>query len=528
MTTLEERIENSTMLSKVIPVEEAVKQVSDGDTLAISGFTKAGSPNTFLPALASYLTANAPRTKINLLSGASLSDEVEDPIAPFLAKRGPYMSSKASRRLIHAGKMDFTDIHLSHFARNLMYGFYGNIDLAVVEISRIRPDGSVVLTSSAGISAEALHKAKKVILELNTAGPDYTGFHDICLPTVHPNIGWPIPITNVLDRVGSPYIEFDTSKVIGIIESNIRDYPVNFKPTTSTEKQIAENVVDFLLRMREQLEWRKRLPPIQSGVGNIANAIVGELYDSPFEKIRFWTEVFQDGMLRYVEDDKKFEAASATALSFSSAGIQEFDRTFQRCKDKIVLRPMWISNCPEIISRLFVIAMNTPIEVDIYGHVNSTHIEGSKVVNGLGGSGDFFRNSYLSIVHTPSVRKMRDGRTVSCVMPYVRHIDHTEHDIKCLVTEQGYALNLSIRSARNRAIDIIEKCAHPYFRPILRDYLMRAGEGDEPRPTDIQFLEGWWKDYDQACRCFPDRSEENNRISPISHSKTARQVGKTP
>ena len=109
---------------------------------------------------------------------------------------------------------------------------------------------------------------------------------------------------------------------------------------------------------------------------------------------------------------------------------------------------MWLSNSAELISRLFVIAMNTPIEVDIYGHVNSTHVDGSRVINGLGGSGDFFRNAYLSIVHTPSVRKLKDGRTVSCVMPYVRHIDHTEHDIKCVVTEQGYAINTEIRSAR--------------------------------------------------------------------------------
>jgi len=123
--------------------------------------------------------------------------------------------------------------------------------------------------------------------------------------------------------------------------------------------------------------------------------------------------------------------------------------------------------------------MNTPIEVDIYGHVNSTHIDGSRVVNGLGGSGDLFRHAYLSIVHHPSVRRLKDGRVVSCVLPYVRHIDHTEHDINCVVTEQGFALNTEIRSARHRAEDIISKCAHPHFQPILREYMKIAGGGDE-------------------------------------------------
>ncbi len=503
MTTLTDRIENKHMLAKVVPVEEALKYVTSRTTMAISGFTKSGEPKTFLPALSRHLAEKAPDTKIGLFSGASLSEDVENPLAPFIGRRGPYMSAAASRRLIHAGQMDFTDVHLSHFARNIMYGFYGDIDLAVVEVSRIRPDGSVILSSSVGISAEALFKAKKVILEMNTAIPDYTGFHDIFVTPVHPNICWPIPLTNVRDRIGTPYVQFDTSKVVAVIESTIPDHPVPFKASGEVDRQIASNVVEFLKECRDKLHWGKRLPPIQSGVGNVANAIVGQLYESPFTKIRFWTEVFQDGMMRYVEDEAKFECASATAVSFSAEARKEFERLFDICRDRLVLRPMWISNNAELISRLFVIAMNTPIEVDIYGHVNSTHIDGSKMVNGLGGSGDFFRNSYISIVHTPSIRELKDGRTVSCVMPYVRHIDHTEHDIKCVATEQGYAINTEIRSAKHRAEDIITRCAHPHFRPILREYLKMAGTGDEPRPTDLKALEDWWKAYDQACRNFP-------------------------
>jgi acetyl-CoA hydrolase len=506
MATLDDRVECKEYLSRVAPVEEAVKHVTDRCNIAISGFTKSGEPKRFFPALAKYLAENAPKTKINLFSGASLSDEVENPIAPFIGKRGPYMSSSASRKRILAGEMEFTDVHLSMFARNLMYGFYGDIDLAVVEVSRVRPDGSVILSSSVGISAEALSMAKKIILEVNTSIPDYTGFHDIALPSVHPKVHWPIPIINVNDRVGTPYVEIDKSRVVAVVESNTPDYSVAFKATEEIDRKIAENVIDFLLHCQKWFNWGKRLPPIQSGVGNVANAIVGELYKSPFQKIRFWTEVFQDGMMRYVEDEEKFSSASATAISFSAAARTEFERLFSRCRDKLVLRPMWISNCAEVITRLYVIAMNTPIEVDIYGHVNSTHVDGSRLVNGLGGSGDFFRNAYISVVHTPSIRRLKDGRTVSCVMPYVRHIDHTEHDIKCVVTEQGYALNTSIKSPRRRAEDIIEKCAHPHFREILHEYLKMAGTGDEPRTTDMTSLQSWWRDYDDACKAFPAKT----------------------
>jgi acyl-CoA hydrolase len=485
-----------------MPVEEAVKLVADRDMIAISGFTKSGEPKTFFPALARHLARNAPDTKIGLFSGASLSEEVENPIASYVGKRGPYMSSSVSRQMINAGEMDFSDVHLSSFAKNLVYGFYGKIDAAVVEISRIRPNGSVILSSSVGISAEALALADKIILEVNPTIPDYTGFHDIALPSVHPRVSWPIPVVNVRDRVGTPYVEIDKNKVVAIIESTRPDYPINFKPATVCDRRIAENVIEFLLYCQKTFDWGKRLPPIQSGVGNVANAIVGQLYDSPFTKIRFWTEVFQDGMMRFVEDEDKFECASATAMSFSEKGRSEFMRLFPKCRERLVLRPMWLSNNAELISRLFVIAMNTPIEVDIYGHVNSTHVDGSKVINGLGGSGDFLRHAYLSIVHTPSVRRLKNGKTVSCVMPYVRHIDHTEHDINCVITEQGFALNTEIRSAKRRAEDIINRCAHPHFRPLLLDYLRLAGAGDEPRPTDMDVLQNWWRDYDAACSCF--------------------------
>jgi acyl-CoA hydrolase len=251
MATIADRIENPELLAKVVPVEEAVKQVTGHCTLAVSGFTRSGEPKTFLPALADYLAKNAPQTRVALFSGASLSEEVEGPIAPFLSKRGPYMSSAASRKLIHTGTTDFTDVHLSQFGKNIMYGFYGDVDLAVVEVSRIRPDGSVVLSSSVGISTEALAKAKKVILEVNTVIPDYTGFHDIALPATPPLVGWPLPITNVSDRIGTPYIEFDLRKVVAVIESTVPDHPVPFRPTEEIDRKIAANVIEFLLYCRK-------------------------------------------------------------------------------------------------------------------------------------------------------------------------------------------------------------------------------------------------------------------------------------
>ena len=139
-------------------------------------------------------------------------------------------------------------------------------------------------------------------------------------------------------------------------------------------------------------------------------------------------------------------------------------------RDRIVLRTQEISNHPEVIRRLGCIATNGMIEADIYGNVNSTHIMGSKIQNGIGGSGDFARNGYLSIFVSPSTAK--DG-AISSIVPMVSHVDHTEHDVDIIVTEQGIA-DLRGKAPRQRAREIIDNCAHPDYRDQLRDYLDRA------------------------------------------------------
>ena len=123
-----------------------------------------------------------------------------------------------------------------------------------------------------------------------------------------------------------------------------------------------------------------------------------------------------------------------------------------------------------MIRRLGVIAMNGLIEADIYGNVNSTHIMGTSIMNGIGGSGDFARNAYLSIFMTPSTAK---GGAISCIVPMVTHVDHTEHDVQVIVTEQGLA-DLRGLSPKQRAKVIIENCAHPIFKPALNEYFERA------------------------------------------------------
>src|SRR5476649_1082531 len=132
----------------------------------------------------------------------------------------------------------------------------------------------------------------------------------------------------------------------------------------------------------------------------------------------------------------KMVSASATSFSLSPDALTELNADLARYKDRIILRPQEISNHPELIRRLGVIAMNGLIEADIYGNVNSTHIRGTSIMNGIGGSGDFARNAYLSIFMAPSLAAKA---TISTIVPMVSHVDHTEHDTQVLVTDKGLA-----------------------------------------------------------------------------------------
>ncbi|HYG67378.1 MAG TPA: acetyl-CoA hydrolase/transferase C-terminal domain-containing protein, partial [Anaeromyxobacteraceae bacterium] len=244
-----------------------------------------------------------------------------------------------------------------------------------------------------------------------------------------------------------------------------------FSPPDPDSKRIAGHILDFLAHEVKKGRVPENLLPLQSGVGNIANAVLNGLNDGPFENLTSYTEVIQDGMVALMKSGK-LRVASATAFSLSPEAMDDVNRNLEDYRTRIILRPQDISNHPGVIRRLGCLSMNGMIEADMYGNVNSTHVMGTRIQNGIGGSGDFARNAFISFFMTPSVAK---GGTISCIVPMVSHTDHTEHDVQVIVTEQGLA-DLRGLSPRNRAKQIIEKCSHPDFRPALREYYRRALE----------------------------------------------------
>jgi acetyl-CoA hydrolase/succinyl-CoA:acetate CoA-transferase len=218
----------------------------------------------------------------------------------------------------------------------------------------------------------------------------------------------------------------------------------------------------------------------------VANAVLsGFMENSFFKEINIYSEVLQDAVLDLI-DLGIVRSASGSSLTLSQKGRKRFFNEIYRYKEKIILRPVEISNSPEVIRRLGVIAVNTAIEVDIYGHVNSTHVMGSQMMNGIGGSGDFLRAGALTFIVTPSTAK--DGK-ISAIVPMVSHVDHSEHSVDVVVTEYGLVDTRPL-TPRQVAEEIIKKCAHPDYRDLLWDYYERAiktRSGHEPHLLDEAF-----------------------------------------
>ena len=293
--------------------------------------------------------------------------------------------------------------------------------------------------------------------------------HDIYYGTALPPHRVPIPLIHPDQCIGQPCFRCDPAKVVAIVETDSPDRNLPFTAPDATAHAIAGHLIEFLRHEVSKGRLPGNLLPLQSGVGNIANAVLTGLLASPFENMTAYTEVIQDGMLDLIKSGK-LRMASATAFSLSPDAAEEVNANMADYHGKMILRSEEISNHPEVIRRLGCIAMNGLIEADIYGNVNSTHIMGSRIQNGIGGSGDFARNAYVSIFMSPSTAK---GGRISAIVPQVSHVDHITQDVAVLVTEQGIA-DLRGKSPKQRAELIIANCAHPTFRPLLADYYRRA------------------------------------------------------
>lgn len=476
------------MAFNYITREEAAEMIQHGDTLGLSGFTAPGTPKSITEAVAEKaLKAHeaGEEFKINLFTGASTNDHVDGILSRnnALNMRAPYQNLPDLRKRINAHDCHYFDRHLSEMAQEMRYGFYGKMDYAIIEAADITPDGEVLLGCGVGNIPTYAMLADKIFIELNEALPKRLyGMHDVVLLQDPPRRR-EIPIYAANDRIGSPILKIDPAKVVGIVKTNSLDGVKTFSAVDETSSKIGANVVDFLVGEYRSGRIPREFLPLQSGVGNVANAVLYGLGESKeLPSFMMYTEVIQDAVLELMKKGK-CTFASTCSMTFTDDTERDLFSNMEFFHDKILMRPAEISNNPEVIRRLGVIAMNTALEADIFGAVNSTHVLGTKMMNGIGGSGDFTRNAYISIFSCPSVSK---GGLISNIVPMVAHADHSEHSVDVLVTDQGIA-DLRHKDPVERAEAIIENCAHPDYRPLLREYLKLGRGGQTPHSLEAAF-----------------------------------------
>ncbi|MBO5721398.1 MAG: acetyl-CoA hydrolase, partial [Bacteroidales bacterium] len=342
------------MAFKVISAQEAASHIENGAKIGFGGFTASGTPKVVSAALAEKAEAEhqaGREFKVSLYTGASSGDMLDGALARAKAidARTPYQSNKSSRDGINKNEIQYFDMHLSHLAQNLRYGFYGKLDFAIVEACKVYDDGRIIPCMGVGIAPTVCNLADKVIIELNHHTPEaIEGFHDIYQPA-DPPYRKEIPIYTPSDRVGVPYIQIDPSKIIGIVESNLPDGVAPFTPADETTNKIGETVCNCLVEELKAGRSPASFFPIQSGVGNIANAVLGSLGSNPdIPPFEMYTEVVQDSVVGLMKSGKcKF--ASGCSLTVSDAVMEEIISDVDFFRDKIVLRPQELSNNPEMV-----------------------------------------------------------------------------------------------------------------------------------------------------------------------------------
>ncbi len=482
---------SQSLLNKVfreISPEEAASLIRHGQTIGFSGFTPAGACKVVPKAIAARAKAEhaAGRPfKVGVITGASTGKSLDGELARADAVlfRTPYQSDKDLRDSINQGKTRFFDMHLSVVPQWVRYGFLGRIDWAIVEACDVTPNGEIVLSTSVGCSPAFLNCAENIIIELNEFHPSrLRGFHDI-YETANPPYRREIPIYTPSDRCGSAVVKVDPSKIVGIVRTNAPDETGGFEEADAVTQKIGQNVAEFLAAEVKMGRIPSTFLPIQSGVGNIANAVLGAMGAHPdIPAFEMYSEVIQDSVIALMKQNR-IRFASGTSITVGPHILKEVYGNLEFFRPRMVLRPQEISNNPELVRRLGIITVNTAIEVDLFGNVNSTHPLGKNLMNGIGGSGDFTRNAYISIFTCPSLAK---GGKISPIVPLVAHMDHSEHSVSVIVTEQGVA-DMRCKDPHERAELIVEKCAHPEYRDELRGYFKSVKDGHTPQTLKQAF-----------------------------------------
>ena len=470
MDDLKNRIKCKKLCKKVVEPDEAISIIQRGMTIGIS--------SGLFPIWDAMESRGKGKDNLGITLWSSVASVRADQTWPNSGIQRRIGQQIFLKKAINNKQVEYLDAPLGFFYQSIRAGEFGPLDLAIIEAVGITEEGNLIPSYRVSDMPNFAQAAKHLIIQLNTCYPlEFEGMHDIYLPQNPPNRKL-IPISRVDDRIGTPYIPLNPEKIKYIVLSEVPETIDLDETVDETSIKISQNLLTFLRQEISIGRLPKNLLPIETGLGSIPSAVLCGLGNSEFEGLEFYSAILDDRILDLV-DQGKVRTASCSQMLLSPRGEQKLIERLNFYKGYIILRPIEITDCPEIIMRLGILALNGAIEVDIYGHVNSSHILAGDVISGIGGVTEFAMNAYLSVILIPSIAKK--GK-ISCVVPMVSHVDIPEHGVDAIVTEQGVA-DLRGLVPKERAERIIDCCAHPTYKPLLRDYFQgakRKGGGHEP------------------------------------------------
>jgi succinyl-CoA:acetate CoA-transferase len=461
---MEQRIQHKGLRDRITTAAEAARFFRDGMVVATSGTAQSGYPRAVFAALAERMKKEG-GLRVDLLCAGPLGPEVEDALteAGGIRRRIGTLGCKSLRQAVNRGEVGFLEGKTGKVTQYARRGYYGDIDAAVVEAAGVNAKGEVIPGICVYDIPDWLELASAVILEINLRRPlALEGIHDIYLPEP----GRCIPLDHPLGRIGSPHIPLDPARVKHIVFSDLEEGGTPPSPVGDKVRRIAGHIESFLKEERRKLG---KLPPLEVGIGDTLNGFVSSLADSELSSLVFFQAVVTDPLLDLI-DAGRVEGISCNSLRFSGEALKRFFSRLDHYRKYFVFRPVTLTNSAELLSRFGVIAVNSGLEADIQGQVNSSHSRGTQIIGGIAGSYDFARNSSISIFALPSTFQQGKG---SSIVPRVSHVDHTEHEVDVLITEHGVA-DLRAVEPYERARRIIESCADPKFREPLREYVDKA------------------------------------------------------
>lgn len=334
------------------------------------------------------------------------------------------------RDAVNRGRASYIPMFLSeiplYFRRGGML-----LDVALIQVSPPDKHGYCSLGVSVDVTDAATDMAKHVIAQVN---PN--------MPRTH----------------GDGLIHI--SEIDAFVECEEPIFEVPFKEPTEVEMSIGNHIAGLV----------ENGATIQTGIGGIPNAALKAL--NGHKDLGMHSEMFSDGIIELVE---KGVLTGFYKHSHQEKIVGGFCIGSRKLYDFIDDNPLiqmcdvgWVNSTQTILKNPKATAINSAIEVDLFGQVCADSI-GSRQYSGVGGQMDFIRGAALSeggkaIIALPSTTKKGQSKIV-CQLQRGASVVTTRAHVHYVITEFGvaYLYGKSLRERTRALINI----AHPNHREDL-------------------------------------------------------------